>query len=296
VAGGRQLEVLVAGPAEGRVLLLHSGTPSGLVEPEHVTATAAARGVRTVICARPGYSGSAPQPGRRVVDAAADAAAVLDALGVGEFVTAGWSGGGPHALACAAKLPGRCRAAGIIAGVAPYQAPGLDWLAGMGPENITEFGAAAEGPDQLEGFLGEAAGELAEISGAQIVEGFGGLIGEADKAVLTGEFAGYLAAAMRAAVSQGLAGWRDDDLAFVADWGFTPAEAAAAAPVTVWQGGQDRMVPLAHGTWLTEHLPGARPHLLAGEGHLSIVVHHFGAILDELLELAGWATAEAGTA
>ena len=116
--------------------------------------------------------------------------------------------------------------------------------------------------------------------------GLGDLASAADKAAVTGEFADYLAASFRAAVAGGIAGWRDDDLAFVTDWGFTMADAGAGAPVAVWQGDQDMMVPWSHGQWLAAHIPGARAHLLPGEGHLTLV-HAFGAILDDLLDLAG---------
>jgi pimeloyl-ACP methyl ester carboxylesterase len=114
-------------------------------------------------------------------------------------------------------------------------------------------------------------------------------------AVLTGEFAEFLAAAERAAISHGVAGWRDDDLAFVTDWGFTPTEAGKGAPVSVWQGDQDLMVPWAHGEWLSAHIPGARSHLLPGEGHLTLAVTVFGQILDDVLDLAGWAAREASS-
>ncbi len=284
--GGRQLDVLVAGPADGLPFVLHNGTPGGLVMQEQMTAAAAERGLRTVMCARPGYGRSTPWPDRRVADVAADVAAVLDALGAPKFVTAGWSGGGPHALACAVRLPGRCLAAATIAGVAPRQAAGLDWAAGMGPENIEEFGAAAAGEETLTRFLEAARAELAGVTAAGLGDALGGLVDEADKAVLTGGFAEYLAGSMRAAVAGGVAGWRDDDLAFAGDWGFAVDE-PGAAPVTIWQGDQDRMVPFAHGQWLAAHVPGARSRLLAGEGHLSIVVARFGAILDDLLELSG---------
>jgi alpha/beta hydrolase fold len=98
-AGGRQLEVLVSGPEDGLPLVFHEGTPGGLVAFPPMVTAAADRGLRTVMYARPGYGASTPQPGRRVADAAADVTAVLDALGAADFVTAGWSGGGPHALA-----------------------------------------------------------------------------------------------------------------------------------------------------------------------------------------------------
>jgi pimeloyl-ACP methyl ester carboxylesterase len=220
------------------------------------------------------------------VDAAADVAAVLDALGSDSFVTLGWSGGGPHALACAARLPGRCLAAATMAGVAPYSADGLDWLAGMGPENIEEFGAAVAGEPALNAYLAIAAEGLAQISGAEVAAELGGLVDDADRAAITGEFADYLAASFRAALRGGVAGWRDDDIAFVSDWGFS-VSAGFAVPVAVWQGDQDRMVPAAHGEWLASHVPGVRAHVLRGEGHLTLAAQLFGSILDDLVDLAG---------
>lgn len=287
---GRQAEVLTAGPADGRVLVVHDGTPSGPVALRSMVEDAPARGLRTVQPARPGYGRSDPRPGRRVADVAEDVAAVLDSLGAEQFITAGWSGGAPHALACAALLPGRCVAAASMAGVAPYPAAGLDWLAGMGEENVTEFGTAMAGEARLAVYLGSEVGHLASIGADAVAEDLGGLASEADMAVITGEFAEYLAASFRAGVSQGAAGWQADDLAFVTGWGFTPAEVGAGAPVAVWQGDQDRMVPAGHGRWLAEHIPGARPHLLPGQGHLTLVLTSFGQILDDLLDMAGWPT------
>lgn len=279
-AGGRQLEVLVSGPEDGLPLVFHNGTPAGLVPFAPLTAAAQDRGLRLVMYARPGYGASTPQPGRRVADAAADVTAVLDALGAGDFVTAGWSGGGPHALACAALLAGRCRGAATIASVAPRRADGLDWLAGMGEENVAEFAAATAGQDKLTEFLTEAAAQLRAVTPDQLIAGMGDLVGDADKAIITGEFASYLAAAFRAALAAGIDGWRDDDLAFEQDWGF-PLE--AAVPVAIWQGDQDRMVPFAHGQWLAAHVPGAASHLIPGAGHLSLAVDRLGVILDDLL-------------
>jgi len=283
---GRSMEVLTAGPPDGLPLLFHNGTPGGLVDFPPMTAMAAERGLRTVMYARPGYGQSTEQPGRSVADTVADAASVLDDLGADQFVTVGWSGGGPHALACAALLPGRCLAATSLAGVAPARAAALDWAAGMGPENIEEFGAAERGEAALTTYLTAEADELRQVTGEQVADALGGLVPAVDRDVVTAEFADYLAAAFHAALSTGIAGWRDDDLAFVADWGF-PVEQAGQVPVAVWQGSEDRMVPYPHGTWLTGHIPGARGHLLTGEGHLSLAVRGFGAVLDDLLDLAG---------
>jgi pimeloyl-ACP methyl ester carboxylesterase len=281
---GRELEILVAGPAGGLPLVIHDGTPVGLgLFPPSVEA-ARARGLWVVQIARPGYERSTPLPGRRVADIAADVAAVLDHLGEETFVTAGWSGGGPHALACAALLPGRCLAAASVAGVAPYRAEGLDWTAGMGPENVEEFGAAAAGPEALTGYLEKEAQVLHGVTGDDVATSLGGLVSPVDVAVLTGAYADHLAAGLRAAVRDGVAGWREDDLAFVADWGFALDR---PAPVAIWQGDQDRMVPFAHGKWLAEHVSGARTHLLTGEGHLTLTLTSIGRIVGDLLDLAG---------
>ena len=286
LADGRRLEVLAAGPDDGLPLVMHNGTPVGLVAYAPMVDAAARRGLRLVMCARPGYGDSTALPGRRVADVTGDVAAVLDELGAPRFVTVGSSGGGPHALACAARLPARCLAAATMAGVAPFTAEGLDWLDGMGAENIEEIGAATAGEAQLTSYLEAEAASLATITGPEVADGLGDLISAADKAAATGEFADYLAASFRAAVRTGIAGWRDDDLAFASDWGFTMAEAGAGAPVAVWQGDQDMMVPWAHGNWLAVHIPGAVAHLLPGEGHLTLGITSFGAILDDLLAMA----------
>jgi pimeloyl-ACP methyl ester carboxylesterase len=282
---GRDIDLLLAGPADGLPLVMHEGTPVGLVLFPATVQAAHDRHLQPILVARPGYERSTPRPGRRVADVAADVAAVLDALGLDTFVTAGWSGGGPHALACAALLPGRCLAAASIAGAAPHDAPGLDWTAGMGPENVAEFGAAVAGPRALTEFLDRESASLGAVTGPGVAAALGGLIADADRAVLTGEFADHLAAAVRASVSTGIAGWRDDDLAFVADWGFT-LDGNGKLPVAIWQGDQDRMVPYAQGQWLAANIPGARAHLLPGEGHLTIGVSGIGRILDDLLDLA----------
>ena len=112
----------------------------------------------------------------------------------------------------------------------------------------------------------------------------GGLVSDVDKRALTGEYADYMAHSFRRAVSTGIAGWRDDDIAFVTPWGFDLA--SISTPVAVWQGGEDRMVPMPHGAWLARHIPGAEQHLLPGEGHLSLGVNKFGDVLDGLLSMA----------
>lgn len=280
---GRDLEVVRHPGAAALPLVFHGGTPTAATELPLVAAAAASHGWPLVTWSRPGYAGSTPHPGRSVADVAADTVAVLDHLGVDRFVTLGWSGGGPHALACAALLPARCAAAATLAGVAPYTATDLDWAAGMGPENVEEFRAAASSSDDLVAFLEPQAAALATVTGDEVAAALGGLVADVDRKALTGELAEMTASRFRAAVSTGVAGWRDDDLAFVRRWGFELTD--ITVPVAVWHGAQDRMVPYAHGQWLATHVPGARVHLYEDEGHLSLV-HQLPRILDVLAELA----------
>ena len=269
VSGGRILEYLVEGPTGARALVMHHGTPGVAMVLEPVAEAAARHGMRFVTHSRPGYRDSSRYPGRRVADVTDDVAALLDAVGADDFVTLGWSGGGPHALACAALLPDRCRAAAIVAGVAPYGAEGLDWLDGMGEENVAEFGAAATSTEALDRFLAEASAGLKDVQPDDIIAAFGDLLSTADQTALRDGLSDYLAESCRAAVSHGYDGWRDDDLAFLADWGVDLA--GIQVPVSIWQGDQDRMVPRDHGRWLGDHVAGATTHLVPGEGHLSLM-------------------------
>jgi pimeloyl-ACP methyl ester carboxylesterase len=159
-------------------------------------------------------------------------------------------------------------------------------MAGMGQENVAEFGAALAGQAELTAFLDREAATMGAVTGQDVAQAFGGLVIEADQAVLTGEYADHVAACLRAALSSGTAGWRDDDLAFITGWGFS-LDGAPPLRAAIWQGDQDRMVPFAHGQWLAAAIPGARVHLMPGDGHLSMTVSAFDRILDDLLDLAG---------
>ncbi len=281
--GGRPLEAAVAGADNLPVVVLHHGTPQSFLPMAIVIAAARQVGVRLVTFSRPGYRSSARMPGRTVADVVADVTTVLDHLGVEQAVTAGVSGGGPHALACAALLPDRVRAAASVCGVAPYNVPGLDFLAGMGADNIAEFGAAVEGEGPLRTFLEAELPGLAALDATSLAAAWDALLPAVDRACLTGEVGAELAAATRDALDGPVDGWLDDDLAFVQPWGFDLA--SIAVPVSIWQGGQDQMVPFAHGGALNDLIPGAHTHLLPDEGHLSIVVGSFEAVLRELLEI-----------
>jgi pimeloyl-ACP methyl ester carboxylesterase len=280
---GRALQVVDPG-GDGLPCVFHHGTPGGPVADERVVAAAADAGLRWVGYARPGYGASSPSPGRTVAQAAQDTALVLDRLGLGEFVTYGWSGGGPHALACAALLPERCLAAASVAGVAPDGAQGLDFLAGMAAENVEELGLARQGRSVLTPYLNAQVASLREVTDEHVAAALGDLLSEVDVAALTPAVADFLARGMREGLAVEADGWLDDDLAFTQPWGFDVSD--VGVPVAVWQGGQDRMVPPSHGEWLAAHLPTARAHLHPGHGHVSLLVQELPAVLRDLHALA----------
>ena len=284
---GRRLEFLTGGAEGGFPLLFHSGTPSAALAYEPLWQAARDADLRLVTYSRPGYGASTPRPARDepvlMADDVADSVLLLDALDVDDFVTLGWSGGGPRALACAALLPSRCRAAVSLAGVAPADAEGLDWTAGMGPENVRDFELARQGREALRPTIEDEIAEFRDVTGEQIVAAFGGLVDEVDAQALTGEVADYLAADFRHAAAQGAVGLLEDNLQIMRPWGFDVAD--ISVPVSVWPGAHDKMVPFAHGQWLAARIPGARAHLVDDEGHISLV-HRIDEMLAELRELA----------
>ena len=281
---GRRLDLRVSGPAGGFPLVFHHGTP-GAATPIRVRERAVhARGLRLVTTSRPGYGDSTPQPGRSVVDVVADTAAVLAAIGAGRCLIAGWSGGGPHALACGARLAATA-AVLVIAGIAPYGAAGLDYMAGMGYDNIVEISTALKGEHQLRPYLLDQREQLKDATDADLVAALDTVLPDVDRAVLTGEFGEDDAANFREALRTGVEGWLEDDIAITRPWGFGLEE--ISVPVMIWQGSADLMVPFSHGQWLASQLPGASAHLEEGEGHLSVALGALDRMLDELVSAGG---------
>ncbi len=281
---GRSLDLWVdatPGAEQLTPLVFHSGTPAAGYGYDVFAAQARERGLRMISWSRPGYGSSTRQPGRRVSDIVPDTAAVLDHLGVDRAYVTGHSGGGPHALACAALLPDRILGTALIAGVAPFDAEGLDFLQGMGHENHEEFGAALAGEAALAAYLEPVRQQILGLTGPDVAAMFGDLVDEVDRGAITGEYADWLAVQMREGQRESSAGWLDDDIAFTQPWGF--GLGSIQRRVHVWQGAHDRMVPFAHGEWLVGHLGNACPHLHPEHGHMSLAVAGLPMIMDSLV-------------
>jgi pimeloyl-ACP methyl ester carboxylesterase len=270
LADGRRLVVHDAGgsgAADELTVVWHHGSPQtgALLDP--LVAAAAARNVRLVSYARPSYAGSSPNPGRDVASAAGDVAQVVDMLGVDRFAVMGASGGGPHALACAALLPDRVIGAVCLASPAPYT-DSFDWYAGMvSPGGLR---AAAAGRDARKRY---AATEVFDENSFTA----------ADWAALSGTWVSLGRDAGQAGAA-GPDGLIDDDVAFASPWGFEVAE--IGVPVLLVQGGEDRVVPPSHADALMRTVPTAELWLRPRDGHI--------AVLDACPVAMDWLLARAG--
>lgn len=254
---GHTLHFYDRGPQDGAlaVFWLH-GTPNIGLPPAPLFAEADRLGLRWLGYDRPGYGGSTTRAGRSVAAAAADVAAIADHLGIERFAVFGHSGGGPHALACAALLPGRVRAAVSIAGLAPFEAEGLDWFAGMQPSGEASLRAAC-------------AGRAAKIAYESAHPPFDrAMFTDADWAALAGPWA-WFDSVVGPATAAGPAGLADDDIAYVTPWDIDCA--ALSVPVLLLHGGRDRIVPDSHGEWLARHCPAAQLWRRPEDGHISVL-------------------------
>lgn len=267
---GRTLQLREAGQPDGIPIIVHHGTPGSRLLYHTWIEDAHAKGIRLIGFDRAGYGGSTANTGRNVAAVAEDIADIASHLNIEKLAVWGASGGGPHTLACAALLPDLVAAAGVIASVAPYEAAGLDWFAGMGDDNLEEFGAALDGRDTLEKYLAAQSAGLLGAEPLMVVEALQSLLSPVDVAVLNEENATFLLDSFKGGIKHSSEGWIDDDLAFTLPWGFDLAQ--IKIPVLLLHGQQDRFVPLSHGRWLAERIPDVEAQFSADEGHLTLAI------------------------
>jgi pimeloyl-ACP methyl ester carboxylesterase len=276
--GGRRLAVHDTGNPVGRPVVYLHGTPGSRMGPLPREQVLYTLGVRMITFDRPGYGGSDRLLSRQVADVVPDVTAIVDQLGVERFAVLGRSGGGPHALACAALLPQHVTRAGVLVPLAPRQAKGLDWFAGMSESNIHEFTTAASAPESLIAYLAQSAARIRADPLSHVAK-LGPELPEDDLRVM--QDAGIrakLAMNYAEALRDSADGWVDDALAFCAPWGFDLAD--IKVPVLLWHGEDDVFSPASHARWLAKQIPTADLRVLPNTAH-------FGA-LEAVPDVLSW--------
>ncbi|MGI8333804.1 alpha/beta fold hydrolase [Actinomadura scrupuli] len=272
---------------DARAVFLYGTPGTRLLSPQSLAALSR-RGVQLLVLDRPGYAESTRRPGRRVVDVVDDVVRLVDLHGWSRFAVWGGSGGAPHALACAAVLPGRVDRCASVVGPAPFDAEGLDWFGGMSAGNVEEFSRAASGEESYRPLVERLAAEaLAAVDAGEPPVSPDHHLPEADIRALRAriEEPGH-SERFRAAYADGVDGWIDDCIAMTRPWGIDLS--GIRIPVSVWYGPDDVLSPRGHAEWLpvaptgrstkgtarrrsSPHGPGPRRHLplaapVAGNG------------------------------
>jgi pimeloyl-ACP methyl ester carboxylesterase len=257
---GRTLAVDDAGDRDGRPVMVHVGTPGCRRLYGTTVADAASRGLRLISYDRPGYGDSTPDPGRSTADCAGDVRSICEALGVDRLTMWGLSGGGPHVLACAALLPDLVIAAAALCSLAPYDADGLDWIRGFGPEAVAEVDLMLSNADEARELFRQGRHELLDTPAVEQAQQMKAAGSRTELTVLLDEVR-----CMQQAVRPGIEGGWDDCVAQLTPWGFDVTD--IKVPLLVVHGGKDTAVPFSHGEWLAARIPGAEAWLIDDEDH-----------------------------
>ena len=255
VCDGRDLAVEITGDPAGTPIFLLHGMPGSRRGPKPRSSVLYRLGVRLICYDRPGYGGSTRSLGRTVADAAQDVRAIADHLEVEKFGVVGRSGGGPHALACAAMLDGRVVAAAVLVSLAPSDARDLDWYDGMAQSNVDDFGRTDDDPSASEAELEELADRIRDNPEA-LLENLNRDLATPDHRVVHDvAIRGLLTDTYAEALRESACGWIDDRRALRRPWGFDLS--SIKTPVLLWHGGQDRFSPVKHTYWLAQRISTA---------------------------------------
>lgn len=268
---GRALQVQEAGDPGGQPVLFHHGTPMSRLIYDGWDRTAAERGVRFLAYDRPGYGMSDRLEGRDVAACAPDVRAIAAHLGIDKLGVIGLSGGGPHALACAALLGDLVPRVVSLAAVAPFDAAGLDWYADTGQSNVEETELFLADRAAARRKYEQDAQDLRTKTAAELQPAYVSIYSPLDLKCMEGDFGVFLDASTKLGLSVSIEGPWDDENAFVTPWGFDLTQ--IRTPVRLRQGRQDLMVPYGHGVWIASQIPGVEALLSEDESHLSLLDH-----------------------
>ncbi len=276
---GRKLDVRCSGPTDAPAVFFHHGSPGSAMNSHYYDESAQRHGLRVLTMSRPGFGNSTPNPARNIVDVVSDTRAALEHFGVERCMIIGVSGGGPHALACAARLSGASNAT-IICGVGPAAEMGTERFIGQSAYFRALVDAWQAGREQVRELLAPT-WNVSALTPQGFITRMASRLPPADQAVIDDAYAEHFVANLQEAMRQSLDGLVDDQIAIVSPWGFDLTE--ITIPISVWHGTLDDNVPVGHAYWFAEHIPNPTVHIEEGEGHLSISVHVIDRALDEML-------------
>ncbi len=269
VPDGRFVGVESWGDPRGFPVFLLHGTPGSRNGPVPRAPLLYQLGIWLISYDRPGYGESSRQKGRTVADAAMDVQDIANELGIGDFAVVGRSGGGPHALACAARIgKSRLRNVAVLVGLAPHDADGLDWFDGMTASNVREYESASSGDeDTVIADLTRRAEEIREDPQTLLKALMADMSDPDRRIALDAGIRRRLLETYGEALKQGPDGWIDDVLAFRSPWGFSLSE--VKVPVRLWHGEADVFSPPEHSRWMAERIPNAEIEVQAGAAHFA---------------------------
>jgi pimeloyl-ACP methyl ester carboxylesterase len=276
LSDGRSIEYIDNGVSSKSALILHHGTPTSMTVWGTWLAAAAEKGIRAIACTRPGYAGSDRKVSHRIIDANDDLEEILNQLDIENFVSIGWSGGGPYALA--SGLLKKCSGVQLIASVSPYDAEDFDWFQDQTPEMVEEAKVSAKSLEDSITFKEGYYTELRDMTTEQFLVEYEKRSSFKVFESAYREFSKDLSFSMRDALRDGAIGYAEDEYAFLSNWGFETKE--IQVPVSIWQGLDDKSVSPHMAKWLNANIVKPTLKLLEGQHHGSIMVETREEILN----------------
>ena len=273
---GRCIEYIDNGVSSKSALILHHGTPTSMTVWGTWLAAAAELGIRAIAFTRPGYASSDRKVGRSIIDANEDLVEILNQLAVENFVSVGWSGGGPYALA--SGLLNKCSGVQLIASVSPYDAEDFDWFQDQTPGMVEEAKISARSLEESINFKENYYKEFRDMTAEQFLTEYAKRSSFESFETTYREFSKDLSFSMHEALRDGVIGYAEDEYAFLRNWGFETKE--IQVPVLIWQGLDDLSVSPRMARWLNANIYNPTLKLLEGQHHSSIMVEKRAEILN----------------
>lgn len=267
VGTDRRIGFAEFGDPQGRAIFWLHGTPGARRQiPVEARLHAEKNRIRLIGVDRPGIGSSTPHEYATVIGFADDLRTIADTLGIDKMAIIGLSGGGPYTLGCAAAMPDRVVAIGVLGGVAPTQ--GSDGIGGglMGNLGLPVAPVLEKARAPLSLFAAGLIRLLKPVAEPALYL-YSRVSPEGDRRLLARpEFKAMFLDDLLNGSRKQLAAPFADVVVFARDWGFGLDE--VKVPVGWWHGDHDHIVPYSHGEHVVAMLPDAELYPLQGESHL----------------------------